>query len=128
MSKLTAEQKAENVIKWINALWSGEYKQTTLRLGDGRGYCCLGLGCKLTGVDFSPMDSLAYGITKTTGLLTENGELKNGSDRVERYTSLAALNDDEGYKFDQIADVIWKYKDDLFEPKVAKALSEGWEV
>lgn len=33
--------------KWINALYSGEYKQTRNVLQDEHGYCCLGVACKV---------------------------------------------------------------------------------
>lgn len=29
--------------KWVNALRSGEYKQTSMKLCDGTAYCCLGV-------------------------------------------------------------------------------------
>ncbi len=33
--------------RWLAALRSGEYKQTTLYLKDDNGYCCLGVLCDL---------------------------------------------------------------------------------
>ena len=33
--------------KWLNALRSGEYKQTDDQLRDSQGYCCLGVLCDL---------------------------------------------------------------------------------
>lgn len=33
--------------KWIRALRSGEYAQTTHRLQDEYGYCCLGVACEV---------------------------------------------------------------------------------
>lgn len=35
--------------KWLNALRSGDYKQTTGALQDEKGYCCLGVLCEITG-------------------------------------------------------------------------------
>ncbi len=35
------------MLKWIKALRSGEYKQTTGVLNDSTGFCCLGVGCKV---------------------------------------------------------------------------------
>jgi hypothetical protein len=35
--------------KWLNALRSGEYKQTSECLRDSNGYCCLGVLCEVTG-------------------------------------------------------------------------------
>ncbi len=43
-------------MKWINALRSGEYKQTKARLQDNSGFCCLGVACKL----FIPEDQQRY--------------------------------------------------------------------
>lgn len=34
-------------LRWISALRSGEYNQTESRLGDGTGYCCLGVLCEI---------------------------------------------------------------------------------
>ena len=34
-----------NAEKWVAALESGEYTQTTGRLRDGYGFCCLGVAC-----------------------------------------------------------------------------------
>lgn len=36
---------------WVNALRSGEYKQTRETLYDGAGYCCLGVLCKVAGLE-----------------------------------------------------------------------------
>jgi hypothetical protein len=37
----------KNIIKWVKALRSGNYKQTTNALQDDCGYCCLGVACDL---------------------------------------------------------------------------------
>ena len=37
----------ENAQKWIDALRSGEYQQSTSRLRTGDTYCCLGVACEL---------------------------------------------------------------------------------
>lgn len=39
--------------KWLEALRSGEYSQTTGRLYDSNvgGYCCLGVACEIVGID-----------------------------------------------------------------------------
>lgn len=44
----------KNIMKWINALRSGKYKQTKGALQDSAGYCCLGVACDL----FIPKDKL----------------------------------------------------------------------
>lgn len=44
----------ENAKKWVEALRSGQYAQTTSTLRDGSGdwvgYCCLGVACDLSGL------------------------------------------------------------------------------
>lgn len=37
----------ENAKKWVKALRSGKYKQTTYRLRNDKGFCCLGVACDL---------------------------------------------------------------------------------
>lgn len=36
---------------WVRALRSGEYKQTRGTLTDGEGFCCLGVLCKVAGLE-----------------------------------------------------------------------------
>jgi len=37
--------------KWLEALESGEYVQTTGALCDGNGFCCLGVACDVLGLE-----------------------------------------------------------------------------
>jgi len=48
MTKPTKQQ----IKKWVRALRSGEYSQTTGQLQDDRGHCCLGVACEV----FIPKD------------------------------------------------------------------------
>lgn len=53
---MTKEEQAENRKKWLEALRSGQYDQTKMRLvrveDDGkRSYCCLGVLCELSGLE-----------------------------------------------------------------------------
>lgn len=68
MKKLPSEFKAA----WIKALRSGEYTQTKDFLFDGKGYCCLGVACKVVGVDFvlDPEDTYTC---DTERYFTKNG-------------------------------------------------------
>ena len=36
--------------KWVDALRSGEYEQTTNLLRDDKGFCCLGVLCDISGL------------------------------------------------------------------------------
>lgn len=49
MSTLTSESKINTDVlrTWVDALRSGEYLQTTGKLHDSVGYCCLGVACEL---------------------------------------------------------------------------------
>lgn len=105
--------------KWIKALRSGEYRQARGRLQTERGYCCLGVACKV----FIPpklQQLTMYDVVLSGGL--PGGQpaaprwLKNISENFERLTglSLVALNDMEwnesdvlqAFTFDEIADLL----------------------
>jgi len=85
--------------KWIEALRSGKYKQTTHYLKDDQGFCCLGVLCDIQGADFD-------------AIRTEFGTLSLSSS-PQKYLGglgmmaprLTTLNDD-GKSFAEIADYI----------------------
>ena len=100
----------ENAKKWIEALRSGEFSQTTNRLHDDKGLCCLGVATELyrqaTGLGewrkptdashkyyFCPplgigeASSLVQPVMKWLGIKTNEGLLQNDK-------TLANLNDD----------------------------------
>lgn len=52
--------KPEIKTKWINALRSGKYKQTTDCLRDDTGYCCLGV---LTDIYISEQENASWNVT-----------------------------------------------------------------
>ena len=104
--------------KWAKALRSGKYKQTTGTMQNADGYCPLGVACDL----FIPKERLE---------LTRSGFIRGNSPECNqsfapwwlqliRYTkfnlevvefifidlTIPCLNDDEGYTFDMIADII----------------------
>jgi len=110
--------KAEWKDKWVAALRSGEYKQTREQLYDGKGYCCLGVLCKITGKKFFRDDYNHYyhyyvkdtqnGIREDIVLPTDvmnevDMRTKNGAYRPGLL--LVNLND-SGKTFSEIADVI----------------------
>lgn len=43
-------------VKWLKALRSGRYKQTRQKLYDGKGYCCLGVLCRVVGAKSAGLD------------------------------------------------------------------------
>ena len=113
--------------KWIEALESGKYQQTTGRLYDGKGYCCLGVLCDVLGCTFEHVSGIGYYIQDVSGVDTailpktvmEEAGMKStigDTYRIENgtsyYTSLVKLND-SGKTFPEIAQHIREHVDDL---------------
>jgi hypothetical protein len=95
---------------WINALRSGEYKQIKKTLQTYKGYCCLGVACKLF-IPEGKQEVNFYG--KLAG--DEPDDQRNAPewlkdinrefrDKTGKY--LTALNDIDGFSFNEIADVL----------------------
>lgn len=106
--------KKEIADRWIEALESGEYKQTTGALRNSKGFCCLGVLCDLAhkegliGVRTYSSDVFQYddscsilpkSVRIWAGMADANGQLLNG-------TYLTQLNDERGYSFKDIANKI----------------------
>lgn len=90
--------------KWIEALRSGEYKQTTgiLRYVDNgeESFCCMGVLCEVVGV---PRASVGYSFD---GGLYEVAGLPASMLPRERQAHLVTMNDHEEKTFSEIADWI----------------------
>jgi hypothetical protein len=124
---LTEPQRA-----WVEALRSGKYKQGRGALGADNEFCCLGVACELAvkaGVIPRPnkCDDGLYqygraGLASTAflpvcvrqwlGVTTEHGGLPLG------HGSLADKND-QGWSFEEIADLIEQHASTLFETRAA---------
>lgn len=115
---------------WVNALRSGKYKQgknlLKLETNGQYNYCCLGVLCELAVENKiieessikhflfpSPGGShyfengksyLEDKVLEWSGISTNNG--KFDTDKNGLPITLAKLNDDEGYTFEEIANVI----------------------
>lgn len=119
--------KKELKEKWIAALESREYKQTTgaLAFHDGPvneapSFCCLGVLCVVAGYkpDFTDLNNGAFTIEPLPYLgegdepedfgYRGDGTLKPGDFGLSRYEIEAAINwnDDCGYSFTEIATLI----------------------
>jgi hypothetical protein len=111
--------KKSIAIKWVKALRSGEYKQAKHSLYDGHKYCCLGVLCKIQGLEpkrtgeeygfWSGSNFLPYPIWLNAGM--------SGPNPIVLGKSLSNLNDygpgpkKEIMTFDEIAGIIqifWK--------------------
>jgi hypothetical protein len=124
----TKPMNPEVKTKWLDALRSGEYKQSEgLLRSDTDEYCCLGILCQIAadeGVISQPTlntdeysDRYMYsdGDNRNSMYLSEKVAKWAGLDNLTGYViskngaiSLSSMND-EGKPFDQIADVIEEY-------------------
>ncbi len=99
--------------KWVKALRSGQYKQTTQRLVDNDEFCCLGVLCDVASkekvisfYEYEKCSVLPKVVMEWSGIRDAYGERKG------RRKALVELNDISRYSFKRIADVIEKeYKD-----------------
>jgi hypothetical protein len=106
----------ELVLKWITALESGEYSQTTACLRDFRGFCCLGVLCDVYDSNMW-VTAIAYKYSykgHTTLLPPEISKAcsiagEGAPALATAFVSLVDLNDHHNYTFKQIAQVIRKY-------------------
>ncbi len=125
------EEQKEHRKLWVEALRSGKYQQTDSFLFAGRGFCCLGVACDVSGLGtwekIHGFDYHAYvvgsdrsdndlpnavrrwlGLTSPEGLYHEGGERGRGS-------CLSAQNDNYGATFSEIADIIEREPEGLIE-------------
>ena len=102
--------------KWVDALRSGDYKQTQNRLHNEYGFCCLGVLCDLYGkennVEWEPSIyyNNDYEFQHMVTVLPLSVMEWAGVEEVNPYVNggpftLAELND-QGSTFNEIADVI----------------------
>jgi len=97
---------------WVKALRSGKYPQTTNRLRDNKGFCCLGVLCDIIDstkwVPFN--DNSVYGYDGyTTDLppsITESVGIGDTGQLFKANTSLSIINDSGLHDFNVIADII----------------------
>lgn len=119
--EITEQEQIDNAIKWLEALLSGKYKQTTEKLGDlKQGFCCWGLGCHIVGVDFDPTAGWNYQLGNKIGWWSSTG---TGALFTGNYLGLASLNDNYNWTFETIG----KYLIDNptnFKSHVAEAITK----
>ena len=101
----------KQIKKWVFALRSGEYKQTKYYLQDKKGYCCLGVGCKvfITKNKLVFQNGFLIGSTPRCGQKNAPDWLKNINTDFSKKTGLKSLinmNDFDNYTFDEIADCL----------------------
>jgi len=107
------EINKEELKKWITALRSGNFNQSSLKLQSKWGYCCLGVACKVLipqeKLKFN-FQGLLYGGTPEDQPHSPKWLGEINKDLFEKTgRSLTNLNDTDKLSFNQIADELEKY-------------------
>jgi hypothetical protein len=100
--------KKELKKKWVKALRSGKYNQTTSSLKDYNSYCCLGVLCEVAGLKFNEDGYYCRGLVAVDGGGLKATELKKFGLHHKTQSKLIDLNDEQHYNFNEIADYIEK--------------------
>ena len=111
----------DNTRKWIEALRSGEFEQGQGALRKGNQYCCLGVACELyrrehpdsVAWDLIGLNMTFYGKHSTLPIRVRDWIGLRTIDGSYQRVSLINMNDD-GYTFEEIADVIESEPEGLF--------------
>jgi len=118
--------------KWVDALRSGKYAQTTGTLRDQHGFCCLGVACDVSGkgewAADDPMNGFEY-VTKDQHIsLTAS----LGDGEVAEFYGIHANGsfDNEVWKNGRVAHALYQLNDALHWdfPKIADFIESRWEV
>lgn len=97
--------KPEIKAKWLEALRSGKYSQTTEMLRNSHGFCCLGVLCDVANGDAWEDFEWKYGEIVCDTELPEPFAKDVGLKGHEE-AALVKLNDDQHASFSEIADYI----------------------
>lgn len=99
--------------KWVDALRSGEFNQTTGKLCRqeelGASYCCLGVLCKVAGLDFTNdhgIVAVRYKDGPAGSDILPVMFVRDNEIRQADQTALIKMNDDQMLGFNEIADWI----------------------
>jgi hypothetical protein len=133
--ELTDHQKKyinDEAKAWIEALLSGEFKQTKEQLycSQEDAYCCLGVACEISEDVNRDVDDpekywyeseyettqLPYAFRWVIGLASETGSPRSIGNLQTNFDSLVRLNDEEDYTFGDIANHLLKFPEVYFEP------------
>lgn len=126
MSEVSNKQKLKNIVVWVDALESGQYKQGKEQLGDAKsGFCCLGVGCNVLGIEYNPHSEISKVLAEKTGLAHEYGKFTTGE--YFGLDRLTTINDETNAGFKRIAKLIKNHPDWLFIPEVAELVKEHYK-
>lgn len=91
--------------KWVDALRSGEYKQTRGRLRSGDRFCCLGVLCEINGTRWNAAKGW---LALDADDIYDKAELPVGDFKDRPSTGRYATLNDDGVSFAEIASQIEK--------------------
>lgn len=124
--------KASKAVAWIDGLSTTNEKQAKGRLGNSEvGYCCLGLGCEVLGVDYDMTRGFSTEFNDVVGLNSQYGRyiLTNG-ERAREGTKgkeeLIFLNDHRNFTFKQIAERLKTHPRRYFHEAVGKLIAKHY--
>ena len=121
------EEQKINVIKWLDALLSGKYKQTINRLGSfERGYCCWGLGCDIINIPFDPEEGWNYLLYEYIGFNNKYGLIEPNVNSIDN-KGLDYLNDYLKLNFKEIAAYLIEYSNYNFSPEISVHIDEYYK-
>lgn len=130
MYSLTDEQKAENAIKWIEAMPNyrkGESILDGVQLGRKKEtYSCLGAGCEVLGIEFDKQGLYIDNFKKAVGLKElEEGFIDKGWNlSFDRQIRLLNIYDVGEYCFKLEASIMKKNPNNIFENEVAEIITK----
>ena len=115
-SILKTSEDRQQFEQWIKALRSGEYEQSKHALQDNKGYCCLGVACKITIDDKLLLKRLPMTDWVSGTMMGDMPCSQPHSAKWLRYVnkrmvdlfgdSLMVMNDGLLYDFNEIADIL----------------------
>src|SRR3954468_6246696 len=96
--------------KWVEALRSGEYKQTQNYLKDPTGYCCLGVLAEVCGMKIISGDteesSNYFNAIEIDGKGKDYQPLRDLIGNEAEVQNLIDMNDSDDYNFNEIANYV----------------------
>jgi len=107
---MSTEEQIKDAITWLDRLLVTRFKQSRKVLGNKEnGFCCLGLGCHILGIDYNPSTGTSSDLIRAVGIQT--------------VWEFIRLNDGRKYSFNQIAKQAIRNPDDFFLRDVARGIT-----
>jgi hypothetical protein len=120
------EEQIKDAIIWIDGLATTKEKQGKGKLGNQEeGFCCIGFGCFILGIDYDSDDINSSTFAKSVGLRVCTGQLHGM--RYYNNSHLTDINDHTNAGFKRIAKFLKKYPESVFVEEVAEGIKEHYQ-